>query len=166
MTGTITRLNTRVTNKTIRNLLYSNFAVLLITGATAFAEPERLTEWEFVCAYQQVDCSNVPEPIIVQIEMFGYYGFFRPDWDARFVFINVNENQVQKNVTAVHEMSHYLDYHSGKLAFDPNIGYDLEALCQSEGTAFNVSNAWVEYNNYPDEYSTYDWIRWYRHCQA
>lgn len=146
-------------------------ATTILWSMTAFASLPHSSigvqeQWEFVCGVRHVDCTGIPLPIVVPADLqpFGYYGYFRPDWDARFVYVDASLDSITADIVTTHEMSHYLDYNIGLLPFN-GYAYDLTQICRSEEVAFNIANDRVAYEGYDQAYARYDWIEAYPHCQ-
>src|SRR5689334_12893337 len=73
-------------------------------------------DWKYVCAIRDIDCKDIPPPIIVNaIPYEQYYGLYEPAFSPNVIFVNPSIDPIEKRSTAIHEASHYLDWQTGRL---------------------------------------------------
>lgn len=115
-------------------ILAWTLAALMAVSCTAVHVSTKAppTPFEQVCAELQVDCSDIPEPIVVYSEILDYVGFGGVYGayihGEPYVLVSPNSPNIVK--TVIHEIVHYVSVKSGI----------YKSRCSNEGLARVVSS--------------------------
>lgn len=147
----------------MRTLVLSLIACAVLAGCASTQERDARYALDYVCATVSKDCSALPPPTIIYVDMPALFGF-----DYRGAFTPASPNIVhlsiellaldrgQRMQIIVHEVTHYVDYHFGITMLDHS-----DDSCIVEGFAFSVSNMWALANDAPPRF---DWHTDYTGC--